>query len=200
MEMSLVFKDYRGLFIAIGLLVVVTSVLAFAFVPQGGYSERYSELWLLGSGNMAENYPFNVGVGEEYSLTVGVSNHMDSSEDYLVSVKFGNSVQPLPDIESSVPSTLPPLVEYDFSLDDEGVWGSLVSFSFVDAIVEGDVLKVGDIVVNGLSITIDTSTSWDVKQEGYFFQLFFELWRYDVVSGSYRFDNRFVGLWLNMTA
>jgi hypothetical protein len=30
--------------------------------------------------------------------------------------------------------------------------------------------------------------------------LFFELWRYDVEYDLFRFDNRFVGLWLNMTA
>jgi len=35
----------------------------------------------------------------------------------------------------------------------------------------------------------------DSEKEGYFF----ELWRYDVEYDGFRFDDRFVGLWLNMT-
>ena len=75
-----------------------------------------------------------------------------------------------------------------------------MSFGFGDVVVEGDSLSVGEVVVDGVTFPVDVFAVWDSEREGYFFQLFFELWRYDVDSRSFSFDDRFVGLWLNMTA
>jgi hypothetical protein len=47
---------------------------------------------------------------------------------------------------------------------------------------------------------VDAISVWDVEFGGFYFQLFFELWRFDLASYGFRFHNRFVGLWLNMTA
>jgi len=193
-------EEYRTLFIVVTLvlaLVAVSPVLGVV-VPQGG-SERFSEFWLLGQGHIAEGYPFHVGVDEEYRVFVGVGNHMGGSEYYMVNVKFRNGTQSLPDIDGSEPSSLSPLYEYRFFVGDGEVWESPVTFGFEGVVVEGDVLVVGDVIVNGVSFPVDASTSWDSEKGGCFFQLFFELWRYDVVSRAFRFHDRFVGLWLNMT-
>jgi len=193
--------DYRALFLVVtlGLALIVASPLFGVIVPFGGGSERFSEFWLLGPSHMAEGYPFNVTAGEEYRVFVGVGNHMGGSEYYMVSVKFRNSSQSLPDITGSEPSSLPTLYEYRFFVGDGEVWEMPVTFGFEDVVVEGDFLVVGDVTVDGVVFPVDVSAVGDVERGGCFFQLFFELWRYDVMSESFRFDDRFVGLWLNMT-
>jgi len=194
-------EEYRTLFIVVTLVLalVAASPVLGVVVPQGG-SERFSEFWLLGPTHMAEGYPFNVRAGEVYSVFVGVGNHLGGSEYYMIYVKFRNSTQNLPDIDSSEPSSLDPLFEFRFFVSDGEVWKAPVTFLFEDVIVEGDVLFVGDVTINGVSFPVDVSAVWDSEDGGYFFQLFFELWRYDVELDSLRFDDRFVGIWLNMTA
>jgi len=195
-------KSYRNLFIVVTLVLtlVAASPVLGVVVPFQGGSERFSEFWLLGPDHIAENYPFNVGVDEEYRVFVGVGNHMGGSEYYMVNVKFRNGTQSLPDIDGSLPSSLSPLYEYRFFVGDGEVWEAPVTFGFEGDVVEGDVLFVGDVIVNGVSFPVDASTSWDSENSGFFFQLFFELWRYDVVSRAFRFHDRFVGIWLNMTS
>lgn len=194
-------KDYRTLFVVVtlGLALIAASPVLAMVVPFGGGSERFSEFWLLDPNHAAEDYPFNVRAGEMYSVFVGVSNHMGSSEYYKVYVKFRNGTQSVPDGKGGVPSSLSPLYEYLFFVGVDGVWESPVSFGFGDVVVEGDVLSVGKVLIDGVTFPVDVFAVWDSEREGYFFQLFFELWRYDVGSRSFRFDDRFVGLWLNMT-
>jgi len=195
-------EEIHTLFMVATLVVVlvVASPALGVIVPFGGGSERFSELWLLGPGHMAEGYPFDVGVGEEYSVFVGVGNHMGGSEYYRVCVKFGNGTEYLPDIDGGVPSVLSPLYEWQFFVGDGEAWESAVTFGFEDVVGNGDFLVVGDVTVNGVRFPVDVSAVWDSEDSGYFFVLFFELWRYDVEYDLFRFDNRFVGLWLNMTA
>ena len=194
-------EEYRVLFLVVtlGCALVAVSPVVGLVVPQGG-SERFSEFWLLGPDHMAEGYPFVVGVGEVYSVFVGVGNHMGGSEYYMVYVKFSNGTEFLPDIDGGVASSLSPLYEFRFFVGDGEVWESPVAFGFEGVVVEGDVLVVGDVVINGVSFPVDVSVVWDSEREGYFFELFFELWRYDIEYDRFRFDDRFVGLWLNMTA
>ena len=179
-------------------LVAASPVLGFV-LPEVG-SERFSEFWLLGPHHMADGYPSDVAADVEYAVFLGAENHMDSSEYYRVYVKFGNSNKLLPDIDSGVPSSLPALCEYRFFVGDGEVWGSAVNFGFEDVTVEGDVLSVGELVVDDVSFPVDVHAVWDAEDEGYFFVLFFELWRYDIEYDGFRFDDRYVGLQLNMTA
>jgi hypothetical protein len=195
-------EDYRALFLVATLgcaLVAVSPVIALV-VPFGGGSERFSELWLLGPDHMAEGYPFNVSAGEDYSAFLGVGNHMGYSEYYRIYVKIGTSSEVLPDIDGGMPSSLSPLYEYRFFVGDGDIWESAVTFGFEDVDVEGDVLSVGNVVIDGVSFPVDGSVVWDSEKDGYCFVLFFELWRYDVEYDRFRFDDRFVGLWLNMRA
>jgi uncharacterized membrane protein len=193
--------QYRTLFVVVTLelaLIVASPMLAMV-VSFGVSSEQFSEFWLLGPNHVAEDFPFNVSAGEMYSVFVGVGNHMGSSEYYRVYVKVRNGSKSLPDGKGGLPSSLSPVYEYRFFVGADEVWESPVSFGFDDVVVEGDVLSVGEVVVDGVTFPVDVFAVWDSEREGYFFQLFFELWRYDVDSRSFRFDDRFVGLWLNMT-
>jgi uncharacterized membrane protein len=193
--------QYRTLFVVVtlGLALIVASPMLTIVVSFGASSEQFSEFWLLNPNHVAEDYPFNVSAGEMYTILVGVGNQMGSSEYYKVYVKFRNGTQSLPDFKGGVPSSLSPVYEYQFFVGTDEIWESPVSFGFGDVIEEDDVLSVGEIVVDGVTFPVDVSAVWDSEREGYFFQLFFELWRYDADSRSFRFDDRFVGLWLNMT-
>jgi uncharacterized membrane protein len=194
-------EEYRTLFLVVTLvLTLVAAYPALAVVvPFTGGSEEFSEFWLLDPNHVAEDYPFNVSAGEMYSIFIGVGNHMGSSEYYKVYVKFCNGTQSLPDGNGGVPSSLSPLYEYRFFVGSDRVWESPLSFGFGDVVVEGDVLSVGEVVIDGVAFPVDVFAVWDSEKEGYFFQLFFELWHYDVSSRSLRFAGQFVGLWLNMT-
>lgn len=208
--------EYRTVFLVVtlGLALVAAYPMLAMVVPFTGGSEEFSELWLLGPGHTAEGYPFSVGAGEMYSVFVCLGNHMGSSEYYMVYVKFGNSTQL--DLDSSKPSSLPPLYEFRVFVGDEDVWESPVTFGFqnvyiedvvlsVDNVttnvpIEDAVLSVGDVIINGIVFPVDASTRWDSKHGGFYFCLSFELWRYDTMLKSFRFHDRVVGLQLNMTS
>lgn len=195
-------KSYRILFIVVTLVLILVAAfpLIAIVVPFQGGSERFSEFWLLGPDHVAENYPFNVNAGEMYNVFVGVSNHMGSSEYYKVCVKFCNNSLFLADINGYAAVSLSPVYEYHFLVNDEEVWESAMTFGFRNVSVESDVISVGDITVNGMVIPVDATTHWDSENNGFYFHLFFELWRYDEVSKIFRFHDRFIGIWLNMTS
>jgi hypothetical protein len=180
----------------LGLIVVSPTVVMFVSFPGG---EPFSELWLLGEGHMAEGYPFDVRENETYRVYLGVGNHMGLSEYYRVHVKFRNQSESLPDVLSGTPSALPPLFEYRFFVGEKETWETLVAFSFSGVSVEGNVSRVSGVTVDGVDVFVDKAAVWDSEGDGYLYQLFFELWLYDVASSGFRFHDRFVGLWLNMT-
>ena len=191
--------EYRTLFVVatLGLSLIVAAPALSVVVPFPRSGESFSELWLLGPGHMAEGYPFIVGVGGEYSVFVGVGNHMGCSEYYVVYVKFRNRTQPLPDVSGSVPSSLPPLYEFQFFVEDGEAWESLLTFAFQNVLLQGDSVFVGSIMINGVAFSVGCFSVWDSENSGFYYQLFFELWLYDMASESFRFHNRFVGIWLS---
>jgi len=194
--------DYRTLFASMSLvLILIATVPVIDLVmPFSENGESFSELWLLGPTHMAEGYPFNVGVGEGYSVFVGVGNRMGRSEYYTVYVKFRNQTQPLPDVSGSKPSPLSPLYEFRFFVADGETWESLLIFEILDASVHGDFMFVGNISINGIVFSVDSLSMRDSENNGFYYQLFFELWLYDVATQSFQYHDRFVGIWLNVTA
>jgi hypothetical protein len=194
-------EEYRTLFAAtsLALILVATVPVVGLVVSFPGSGESFSELWVLGPNHMAEGYPFNVSFGEEYSVFVGVGNHMGCSEYYMVYVKFRNQTQPLPDVSDSKPSPLLPLYEFRFFVADGEIWESLLTFAFQDVSVQGDIMFVGNVSINGVVFSVDCFSMWDSENDGFYFQLFFELWIYDTMSHGFQYHDRFVGIWLNMT-
>jgi hypothetical protein len=194
-------EDIQILFFVatLGCALIVASPALGVLVPLDGSQERFSELWLLGPGHMAEDYPFNVIEGEDYRVFVGVENNMGGSKYCMISVKLGNGSMYLPDIDGGMASSLHPVYEEKFFVGDGRVWEWNLSFCFEDVVFEDEVLYVGEVVVDGVSFPVDASVDWNSEKNGYFLVLFFELWWYDVEYELFKFDNRFVGLWLNMT-
>ena len=73
------FEDFKLLYvlscIALGFIILSPTLAMVIKIPGG---ERFSELWILGSDHMAENYPSNVKAQEVYKVYLGVGNHMGS--------------------------------------------------------------------------------------------------------------------------
>lgn len=73
---------YRTIFVAVSLVLVLVAsspALSLISIPTGG--EEFTELWLLGPEQRAENYPFSVRVNETQGpIYVGVSNRMGGSK------------------------------------------------------------------------------------------------------------------------
>jgi len=179
------------------ILVAASPTLGFVLTFPGG--ERFSELWILGPGHMAEDYPFNVEVRREYSIFVGVGCHMGGSTYYAVYAKFRNQTQPLPNATAKIASPLPPLYEFQVFIADGFAWESLVNFTVLDAFRLDNSTFVGHLSINDVVFTVNSTTVWDSEYKGFFYQLFFELWIYDVSAEGFQYHNRFVGLWLNAT-
>jgi uncharacterized membrane protein len=69
--------DYKLIFVAVGLigvLLIASPAIAGAIRLPGG--EQFSELYLLGPNQMAQNYPYNIAVGQNYSVYVNVANQL----------------------------------------------------------------------------------------------------------------------------
>lgn len=193
--------DYRMIFIVGSLILMLlgaSPILGLVIRVPGG--ERFSELWLLGPGHLAEGYPFNVTEGKAYSVFLGVSNHLGGLGYYTVYVKFRNQSEQLPNATIGTPSPLPPLYEYRTFLRDGETWEKNVTFSF-DGVVSGvNSSTVLFLSLNGYSFRVDKAAAWDMVNKGYYFELFFELWLYDNERSESLYNSRFVGLWLNVTS
>ena len=194
-------EEYRMVFVtgSLILMLIATVPTVGLIVPFPDVGERFSELWLLGPNRMAEGYPFNVGVDETYRVFVGVGNHLGDSAYYLVYVKFRNQTELLPNTTASEASPLAPLYEFRAFVADGDAWEAPLTFSVLDASREDDSLSVDRLAINDEAFIVNTSAKWDSKYEGFYFQLFFELWLYNSVSWNFQFHDRFVAIWLNVT-
>lgn len=182
---------------ALGLIILSPTLGMILRLPAG---ERFSELWILGSNHMAEDYPFNVKAYSPYNVTLGVANHMGSLEYYRIYVKFRNQTEPLPNSVNGTPSPLNPIFEYQLFLRDGEEWEKTIIFSFEGAPSESGSFTVSNIVFDGYVLNVNKTTLWDEVNKGFYFQLFFELWIYDAGVSDFLYHNRFVGFWLNMTS
>jgi len=195
-------EDYSTVFVTgslILMLIAAAPALSLIIGFPGG-SERFSELWLLGPNHMMEDYPFNVKVNESYSVFVGVGNHLGGSSYYLVYVKFRNQTQPLPNATASEPSPLAPLYEFRAFVVGGGTWEKPLRFSVLWASRDDDSMFVDCLSINDVAFPVNASARWDSEFKGFYYQLFFELWLYNITSRSFQYHDRFVGIWLNMTS
>jgi hypothetical protein len=192
--------DYKLIFVAIGLvgvLLIASPAIAGVIPPPG--SEQFSELYLLGLNRMAENYPYNIAIGSDYSVYVNVGNHLGSTAYYALYVKFGNQTDQLPNATRGTPSPLQPLYEYQFSIPDSANWTRLLTFSVPKATIQAANSKINTLQINHEPFNVEKSAAWDSNSTTFTYRLFFELWLYNKQTGSIEFNNRYVSLRLNLT-
>lgn len=181
----------------VGALLIASPSLALAFPSRT--VERFSELYVLGPNHMAEGYPFNVRANETYRIFVGIGNHMGSSAHYVLYVKIRNQSEPLPNSTTYTSSPLPALQKYRVFLSDSRSWEASLNFSVPKISFSENQSYVRSLIINNLMFEVEKSAYWNSEYNGFFLELFLELWIYDAKSGGLRFHNRFVGIWLNMT-
>ena len=192
--------EFRILFLVTGLvltLIAASPALSLISLPRSG--ECFSEFWLLGPEHKAENFPFNVSINEEYNLYVGIGNQLDELAYYAVNVKFGNQIQQLPNSTTAEPSPLLPLYEFRFVLSDGNVWEAPLVFAIEYILLQQNVSLVQSVSVNGMVFPVNYTSTWDSDRNGFYFQMFFELWLYNMTSSNFQYHNSFVRLVLNMT-
>jgi hypothetical protein len=192
--------DYKLIFVAIGLvgvLLIASPAIAGVIPPPG--SEQFSELYLLGPNKMAEDYPYNIAVGEDYSVYVNVGNHLGSTAYYALYVKLGNQTDQLPNATRGTPSPLQPLYEYRFSIPDSKNWTRFLTFSVPNATIQATNSQINILKINGIPSYVEKSAMWDSNSTTFTYRLFFELWLYNKQTESGEFNNRYVSLRLNLT-
>jgi hypothetical protein len=193
-------NDYKLIFVAVGLIsVLLIATPALADVLRLPGTEQFSQLYLLGPGQMAENYPFNIEADQNYSVYVGVANQMGSSLYYMVYVMFMNQSDQLPNAAAGMPSSLQPLYEYRFAVQDGESWESPLTFSVSDPSFSGNQSFIKTLTINNDVFDINKPSLWDSNTTTFSYKLLFELWIYNPQSGSVDYNNRYVDLQLNLT-
>jgi len=193
-------EEHRVLFLVVGgvliLLIASPALSRFLVLPR---TEFFTELWLLGPNHMAEDYPFNITSGNEYSVFLGIGNRLGYAAYYKVLVKFRSQNQSAADSFNRTPSSLQALHEMRTFVADEEVWEIPLTFSLNYSWAEPQV-EVYGLTLNGVVLELEEGLiGWDAEHNAFLGNLFFELWIYsDRVSG-FEYHERFVSLWLNMT-
>ena len=195
-------EEYKISFLMVGgillLLAVSPTINMYLSIPR---TEFFTEFWLLGSNQKAEEYPFNVTTGGEYTVFSGIGNRLGYAAYYKILVKFRNQTQSSPDSFNRTPSTLPALYDIRAFVADEDIWEIPLVFSFTYEYEEPiSQIQVYNMTLNDVSLSIeDMPISWDPVNNGFYGNLFFELWIYNATLSDFLYHQRFVGLWLNMT-
>jgi hypothetical protein len=192
-------QDYKYILIALGLIgVLLASSPALSLVVSLPPGEKFSELYILGPGHMAENYPYNVAVGQQNLVYVGVTNHMISTQYYVLFLKFGNHTDPLPNATLATPSPLPPLFEYRFAVQNNATLENQLAFSITDTTSNQNTSTINTIMINDLYFNVNKTAIIDNESPEIDFRLLIELWKYDPEKNLLEYDNRFIFLVLNL--
>lgn len=179
-------------------VIILLPTLAEAIALPGG--EKFSELWVLGSDRMAEGYPFDVSAGELNRVWLGVGNHLGGLSYYRVYVKLRNESEQLPNSTAASPSSLEPVYSYDLFLGENATWEREVSFSFGVVSFDDGVCRVSRVLVDDYAVDVNKMAAWNATENGFYCEVFFELWLYNAAVMDFQFHNRWVGLWLNMSS
>jgi hypothetical protein len=148
---------------------------------------------------MADNYPFNVVDGQNYSVYVGVDNHMASSVYYVLYVKLKNQTELLPNATIGASSPVQPLYEYRFLVADGEYWESFLVFSVTEVSFQANQATIKRMMISNVEFDVDKPAVWDMNYTGFYYKLFLELWTFNPQSNSVQFDNQYVSLHLDLT-
>jgi hypothetical protein len=164
-------------------------------------TEFFTELWLLGPNHKAEDYPFNLTRNQNYSVFLGIGNHLGYCAYYIVEIKFRNQTQSAPNTFNHTPSSLPALYNITTFVADEENWELPLTFSFdYEFNVTLSIVEFNRLTLNNIALDIRNCTAtWDPANKGFAGYLFFELWIYNRTDSNFQYHERFLSLRLNMT-
>jgi uncharacterized membrane protein len=191
------------------LIIVVAAVLALLIAspalqhllvyPQ---TEFFTEFWLADLNHKAENYPYNITANSDYTVYLGISNHLGSSANYQVQVKFRNQTQIGPNTFDFTSSPQPSLYNFDVSAADNQTVEMPIVFQFkYTAAEEGTIVYFNQLTINSVQVNLNGYTSsWNSTNNDFFGKLIFELWLYNSTTNNFQYNERYVDLRLNMTS
>ncbi len=192
-------KDYKRVFIASGLIgILLFSAHANANLFPTATSEPFSEIYLLGSDNMAQDIPFKIVADQNYSVYLTVGNSLGSSAYYVCYVKLRNETQSFPNDTTASPSSLTSLYEYRALIQDGENWTSILNFSFSNVSISNNQSLVQSITINDIKLDVNKIAQFDQANNGYYYQLFVELWAFNPASNTFEYQDRYVYFWLNL--
>ena len=195
-------QRYKIVFIIVVLLIALflaSPALEKILVYPSAQSASFSELWILGPDKKAENYPYNIMNGENYTVYLGVADQLGSCAYYNVEVKFCNSTQELPNSFNHTYSSQPSLYTMNLFVPNSGDLEVPVSFSFDYSYDNVSRIDFTRLYFNGLPLNLNGySTKWDTQRNSFYGNLVFELWIFNSTTNAFQYHDRFVSLQLNM--
>jgi hypothetical protein len=96
-----------------------------------------------------------------YSVSLGVVNHLGSSCYYTSFVKIANDTASLPNATLGANSNLPRLYEYNSFLSDGGTWEAPLTFRVNELTFTDATSQLSDITINGVEYPVNLTTAWD---------------------------------------
>ncbi len=182
----------------IGILLIASPIIADIINIPGG--EKFSELYLLGPEQMAQNLPFNVVADRNYTVYLGIGNHLDASTYYVCYVKLRNQIDALSNETAGTPSSLAPLYEYRPMVQNEENWTVPLIFSLSGILTSSNQTLLQRLTINNVKFIVDKTAQFDHDNNGYYYQFFVELWAFNPASNALQYQNRYVYFWLNATS
>ncbi len=187
---------YITVTVILALLIASPAMQHFLVYPQ---TEFFTEMWLLGPNQKAENYPYNITQNQNNEVYLGLSNHLGSAAYYRVDVKLRNQNMSGPDSFQQTPSDLSTLYSFNLIVADQQTVQVPVDFSFTYSESNGTI-NFNQLTINNNPIDINGyTTAWNATNSDYFEKIIFELYLYNSTTSSFQYHARFVDLRLNMT-
>ena len=181
---------------AVLIFIVLWPTLAlFVDVPQSG---KFSELYVLGQDRTLESIPSDITVGTEYKVIVGTGNHMSDVEYYSVRFKLRNQTEVSNDVQSGGPSSVDAVEDYRFFLANEDVREADFVFAFENVSISGDVSRISALSINSQLVNVNTIASRGNEDNGFLYQMLFELWIFNSTTLNFQFYDRSSWFWVNL--
>ncbi|MDO5851766.1 MAG: DUF1616 domain-containing protein [Methanobacteriaceae archaeon] len=80
-------KIIKGFLITM-IIICIISVVYLILIHNPG--ESYTEFYILGSDNTANNYPSNITLNSQKQVTIGIENHEHETQKYIIKLKKDN--------------------------------------------------------------------------------------------------------------
>jgi hypothetical protein len=199
--------EYRLTFTVVtGIIMLLVASPALSRVLVYPRTEFFTEMWLLGPSHTAEDYPYNVTRGQNYTVYLGLGNQLGYCAYYVVEVKFRNETQSAPasfgTVENRTPSSLPSLFNISAFVADEQNWELQLSFSFdYQVSLDKSQAMFHSLTLNNEVLSLEgLVTTWNATRSVFFGNLVFELWIYNAQATALSYRGRFVDLKFNMTS
>jgi hypothetical protein len=187
-------------FVVLAIVALLVASPALSRVLVFPRTEFFTELYILGSNGMAQDYPYNISRVQNYSIALGLGNQLGYAAYYLVEVKFRNESQSAPNIDGT-PSILPSLFNITAFVADQGTEELPLAFSF-DFNFSQSLMEVDfrSLTLNNVPLDLEGySTVWSWTKNVFYGDLIFEAWIYNANTQGFQYHQRYADLKLNMT-